>query len=123
MSKAYVVLAHTNAFLQSVPNLTEVLCHEIGHTLGLDHSSEADPEPNPVLNQAIMFWMAHGNNWGAKLNSFDTNACRQIHPLNTPPWTATTRFLDVSSLRLLHLPQRPGVNAVQARGYDLQNTS
>ena len=51
----FVVLAHTNTFMQNITNFAEVLCHEIGHTIGLAHSSQNPNEPSSYLKQAIMY--------------------------------------------------------------------
>ncbi len=120
--RGYLVLQHTNTFMQNLANFTEVLCHEIGHTIGLGHSSQNPSEPNPILNQAVMYYIAHGDGRGATLNSFDINVIRQLHPIaNTPPY-CYDRYLDVVTS-----PTRPlnvsGVNSAQVRGYDLQNAS
>jgi hypothetical protein len=120
--RGYVVVQHTNAIMQSLSTLTEVVCHEVGHTIGLTHSSESYSEPNPILKQAIMYYMAHADGRGAALNSFDTNVCRQAHPPgNTPPYSYD-RFMDIvtTPTRPLNVP---GANSAQVRGYDLQNSA
>jgi len=120
--RGYVVLQHTNVVMQSLSTFTEVLCHEIGHTIGLSHSSQNSNEPNPILKQAVMYYLAHADGRGASLNSFDINVSRQIHPSNNTPPFCYDRFMDIvtSSVRPLNVA---GVNKVQVRGYDLQNNN
>jgi hypothetical protein len=100
-----------------VTNFAEVLTHEVGHTIGLAHSSQNPNEPNPLLKQAIMYYMAHDNGRGATLNQWDTNVCNQIHPRNTPPYNYDRLLDGVSSPNPLPSPE---VNTVEVRGYDLQ---
>jgi hypothetical protein len=119
----FIVIENTNSFFTgSVSNLAEVLCHEIGHTIGLAHSSNNGGETNPILNQAAMFFEAHGGNRGAKLNSFDINTSNQINPATNPPPYNYNRFIDVVTV-----PTGPlnvaGVNQVQVRGYDLNHVN
>ncbi|PWU20325.1 MAG: hypothetical protein C5B50_04200 [Verrucomicrobia bacterium] len=116
----YIVIAHTNVFLQNVTNLAEVLCHEVGHTVGLAHSSNNASETNTFLQQAIMYCAAHGNGRGATLNGWDTNVIRQVHPAtNTPPY-CYDRVMDVVTDPNLAFTNA-GVNTVQFRGYKLQS--
>ena len=61
-------------------NLAEVLTHEMGHTIGLGHSSENAHEPDPVLQSATMFFLAHFDGRGAALRADDVAAVRALYP-------------------------------------------
>jgi len=67
-------------------NGAEVFAHEIGHTLGFGHSC-GDPQspacaPNPLLNDAIMRALAHGDGRGASLRVDDIAAANEWYFLS-----------------------------------------
>jgi hypothetical protein len=57
----------------------ELFGHELGHTLGLGHSSEDENEGSTVLAEALMYYSIHGDGRGARLNSDDLSALRQLY--------------------------------------------
>ncbi len=118
----YVVLQHTNTALQVPSTLAEVLCHEVGHVIGLAHSSEDPTEPtNSPLYQAIMYYRVHADGRGATLGTYDPPVARQENPqTNTPPYSYS-RVMDITTAS--SPPTVPGINEIQLRGYDLQPTS
>jgi hypothetical protein len=61
-------------------DIAEVLTHEIGHTIGLGHSSENPNEPDPVLKDAIMYYRAHFDGRGARLDSDDIAGVSALYP-------------------------------------------
>lgn len=61
-------------------NLAEVLTHEMGHTIGLGHSSENPHESNVVLRDATMYYLAHFDGRGAALRSDDIAGVRALYP-------------------------------------------
>lgn len=65
-------------------NLAEVITHELGHTIGLGHSSESAKEANPVLKGATMFYLAHCDGRGAALRSDDLAGVRALYPMSAP---------------------------------------
>ncbi len=61
-------------------NVAEVLTHEIGHSIGLGHSSETSGEANPLLTDATMYFRAHFDGRGASLRPDDVAAVSAVYP-------------------------------------------
>ena len=117
----FVVLKHTNVVMQTLSTFTEVLTHEIGHVIGLAHSSNVTTN-DATLTNSIMYYLAHTDGRGAKLNSYDTNVIRTVHPFNTPPYSYP-RVMDITTSPYGAVTNISGINKIQLRGYDLQSTN
>ncbi len=66
-------------------SLAEVLTHELGHTIGLGHSSEDPDELDPLLRDATMYFRAHFDGRGATLRADDIAGVRALYPLEATP--------------------------------------
>ena len=120
VTSAYVILKHTNTLLSVPASLAEVLAHELGHTLGLAHSLETNVTLNPILTNALMYYVAHLDGRGASPAFYDSNTVTLAYPHDPPPWTFH-RYLDVTSSAFGAVP--PAVNSVELRGFDLHSTN
>lgn len=118
-SNGYVVLNHPRSYLSNALSLEEVLTHEIGHVLGLAHSSEVSLEINSLLKESIMYFQAHGDGRGASLNQRDLDAIVFGYPLlNRPPFASNHYILAVTKSSTATW-SRPEVNQVQVAAGDL----
>jgi hypothetical protein len=74
-------------------DVTQLLTHEIGHTLGLGHSSSNSREPDPLLSDATMYYRAHIDGRGAVVKQDDIDGICSIYPHRERPTETPTSTL------------------------------
>ena len=130
IAHGFLSLKHMSSPMTNLLTFTEVLTHEIGHTLSLEHSSENPFESNFSLSDSIMFFQVHADGRGARLGTWTPPVVQRAYPqVNTPPF-GFNRVMDivtgVSGLLLgetRNIPNLPGINRIERFGYDLQSTN
>ena len=68
-----------------VTSFEEVVTHEVGHVIGMGHSSENSNEPNPTLANATMYFLVHLDGRGASLRSDDIAGVSALYPSQIDP--------------------------------------
>ena len=71
-------------------NFAEIATHEIGHAIGLGHSSENPNETDPALREATMYYIAHFDGRCASLREDDFNGLSFLYPTAQPPTITST---------------------------------
>jgi hypothetical protein len=97
----------------------EIVTHEVGHVIGLGHSSEDASELNPELENATMYFLAHLDGRGATLMADDIAGVSFIYPVETDPFD-----LDGDGVKNDDddCPSTPAGSPVDAKGCSCQDT-
>lgn len=127
LPQGHVVLNHRAPSMADPVNFAEVLTHEIGHALGLTHSSENPAESEPLLKDAAMYYSSHQDGRGADIREYDIDRIRFGYPLDTPPFSIdrVLRAVIASSGNPKPAnadPKGVGVDRITVSGGDLQGT-
>lgn len=114
--RGYLSLNHRSTTMQTYETFTEVLTHELGHTLGLSHSSEDSTESDSTLKDAMMYYRVHADGRAASLRSYDEATITYGYPANNMPPSGMDRIMY--SVTGTPQPTGLGVDRITVSGSD-----
>jgi hypothetical protein len=115
----FVVLNHREPFMANAANFKHVLTHELGHALGLEHSSGDPAEPDAILKNATMYYLASHDGRGAAITAYDQDRIAFGYPAgNLPSFTIDRLIPAVTSFNVNDLPKVPGCNQIRLQAFD-----
>ena len=68
-----------------ITSFEEIVTHEVGHVIGMGHSSSNSNEPDPTLANATMYFLVHLDGRGASLRSDDIAGVSALYPSQVDP--------------------------------------